>query len=79
MAFYSLLILGDQTKRLRDVMAAHPLYRCKHACMLKFHEVSPSLTKKIYVLHIARYNNKYDMISVMYRTFNCSLHISVLV
>jgi len=47
-------------------MTAYLLYRCKHLHLLKFRVVSPSLTKKVYILHIAGYNNKSDnMISVM--------------
>jgi len=30
-----LLISGDYTKKLRDVMAAQLLCRCKYLCMLK--------------------------------------------
>ena len=36
----SSLIPGDQTKKLRDVMAAQLLYRCKHLCMLKLRIIS---------------------------------------
>jgi len=39
-----------------DVMAAYLLYKCKHLCMLKCRVVSPSLTKKVYILRIAGYN-----------------------
>ena len=56
-------------KKTRDVIAAYLLYRCEHIYMLKFRVVSPSLTKKVYILHITDitgYNNKSDdMISVM--------------
>jgi len=38
----------DQTQKLRDVMAAYLLYRCKHLCMLKFRVLFPYLTKKMY-------------------------------
>jgi len=56
----------DQTKKLRDVMTAYLLYRCKHLCMLKLRVVFPSLTKKTILLHIAGHNNIFDnMISVM--------------
>ena len=41
-----LLIPGDHTKKLKDVMAAKLLYRCKHLYMSKFRILSPSLTKK---------------------------------
>jgi len=35
--------------------------------------------KKVYILHIAGYNNKSDnIISVMQRRFHCSLHVLVL-
>jgi len=65
--FNRLLIPKDQTKNLRDVMKAFLLYRCKHLFMLKFRVVFPSLIKKVYILHIAGYNNnKSDsMTSVM--------------
>jgi len=36
-----------------DVMAAYLLSKCKHLCMLKFRVVSPTLTKKVYILRIA--------------------------
>jgi len=54
-------------KKLRDVMAAYLLYRCKHLYMLKLRILSPSLTNNsIYILHIPGYNNQSDnMISVM--------------
>jgi len=55
-----LLIPGYQTKKLRGVMAAYLLNRNKHFCMLIFRVVSPSLTKKVYVLHKAGYNNRFD-------------------
>jgi len=41
----SLLIPGDQTEKLRDMVAAYVPYKCKHLCMLKFRVVSLSLTK----------------------------------
>jgi len=64
--FNRLPIPGDKTKKLRGVMAAYLLYRYKHLCMLIFRVVSPSLTKKVCILHIAGNNNKFDnMISVM--------------
>jgi len=57
---------GIKRKNLRDVMAAYQLQRCKYLCMLIFRVVSPSLTKKVYILHIAGYNNKFgNMISAM--------------
>ena len=49
MVFDSLLIPGDQTKKLRDVMAVYLLYRCKHLCILKFRALLPSITKKMYI------------------------------
>jgi len=52
-----LLIPGDQAKKSRDVMAVYLLYRRKHLFLLKFRVISPSLTKKIFTLHIAGYNN----------------------
>ena len=55
--FNSLLIPEDQTKQLRDVVVTYLLYRCKHLCMLKFRVVSPSLTKKVHILHITGYNS----------------------
>jgi len=30
--FNSLLVPGDQTEKLRDVMAAYVPYKCKHLC-----------------------------------------------
>jgi len=40
----------------------------------------PVFNEKVYFLHIAGYNNKSDnMITVMQRTFHCSLHVSVVV
>jgi len=39
-----------------DMLAADIHYKCKHLCMLKFRVVSPSLTKKVYILRIAGYN-----------------------
>jgi len=63
--FNSLLIPGDQTNKLRDVMAANLLYRCKHLSTLKFRVVSPSLTNK-YIYCKWQADNKSDtMISVM--------------
>ena len=44
--FNSLLIPGDQTKKLRDLIAAYLLCRCKYLHVLKFRGVSPSLTNK---------------------------------
>jgi len=44
--FNSLLIPGDQTKKLKDVIAAYLFYRCKHLRMLNFCVVSPFLTKR---------------------------------
>ena len=44
--FNGSLIPEDQTKKLRDVMAAYLLCRCKHLCVVKFRAVSTSLTKK---------------------------------
>ena len=58
--FKSLIIPGDKTKKLREVMAAYLLYRCKHLCMLRFCVVSPSLTENS-TLH----NQSDNMISVM--------------
>jgi len=52
--FNSLLIPGDQMKKLRDVLAALLLCRCKHLSML-FRVLSLSKTKKVYILHIAGY------------------------
>jgi len=39
--FNNLLIPGDQTKKLSDVMAAYLFYRCKHLFLLKFPGVNP--------------------------------------
>jgi len=58
--FNSFTHSGHQMKILRDVTAAYLLYRCKYLCMLKFCIVSPSLIKKMYILHVAGYNNKSD-------------------
>ena len=64
-------------KKLREAMAAYLLYRCKHLCMLIFRVVSPSLTKNSIYAAYSRYNNKFDkIISVMWRMFHCSLHVS---
>jgi len=61
-------------------MAAYLLYKCKHFCMLKFRVVSPSVNKNsIYAAYSRLYNQSDNMISVMQRTFNCSLHVSVVV
>jgi len=55
--FNSLLIPGDQTTKLRDVLAGYLLCRCKHFSML-FRVVSLSKTKKVglYIMHITGYN-----------------------
>jgi len=48
--------------------------------MLKFRVVSPSVNKNsIYAAYSRLYNQSDNMISVMQRTFNCSLHVSVVV
>jgi len=48
--------------------------------MLKFHVVSPSLTKNsIYTAYSRLYNQSDNMIAVMKITFHCSLHVSVVV
>ena len=44
----------------KGVTAAYLLYRLKNLCMLIFPVVSPSLTKKVYVLHITGNNNIFD-------------------
>jgi len=70
----------DQTEKLRDVMAAYLLYKCKHLRMLKFQVVSPCLTKNsIYTAYSRPHNQSDNMISVMKRTFHCSLHVSGMV
>jgi len=57
---YDILIVdGVSNGKVRDVMAAYLLYKCKHLCMLKFRVVSPPLTKKVYILRIAGYNSYY--------------------
>jgi len=53
--FNTLLIPGDQTKKLWDMLAAYLLCRCKHLSML-FRVVSLFKTKKVYILHIAGCN-----------------------
>ena len=63
-------------KKLRDVMAARLLCRCKHLCMLKLHRLSPS-KNSIYYMYQA--NQSDNMISAMKSTFRCSLHVSVVV
>jgi len=63
---YSFQGSNEQIKEYNST--AYLLYRCKHLCMLKFRVVSPSLTKKVYILHITDYINKSDnmiFISVM--------------
>jgi len=46
--------------------------------MLKFRVVSPSLTKKVYILRIAGYNMNFIIWSPWYKgRFICSLHVSV--
>jgi len=63
---FSLLVSGDQTEKIRDVMAAYLLSKCKHLCMLKFRVVSPSLTKNsIYTAYSRLYNQSENMIAVM--------------
>jgi len=53
-------------EKLRDVMAAYLIYKCKHLCMLKFRVVSPSLTENsIYTAYSRLYNQSDNMISVM--------------
>jgi len=59
-------------------MVAYLPYKCKQLCMSKFLVVSLSLTKSsIYIAYSSLYNQSDNMISVMYRTFHCSLHVSV--
>jgi len=54
----------DQTKKLREMIAAYLLYKCKHLCMIIFSVVSRS--KKVYELHIAGYVSKFNnMTAVM--------------
>ena len=64
--FNSLLIPGDQTEKIRVVVAAYLPYKCKHLCMLKFRVVSLCLTtNSIYSAYSRLYNQSDDMISVM--------------
>ena len=42
----NLLIPGDQTEIIRDVMAAYLFYRCKHLVLLKFLVASQSSAEK---------------------------------
>jgi len=53
-------------EKLRDVMAAYLLYKCKHLCMLKFRVASPSLTKSsIYTAYSRLCHQSDNMISVI--------------
>ena len=53
--FNSSLIPGDQAQKLRSVLAAYLLCRCKHLSIF-FRVVNLSKTKQVYILQIAGYD-----------------------